>query len=233
MLLNPWTPFDASMYLSIAQHGYTAHTSTFFPLFSFLLRLVGPSLSTMSAFGIALNTIVFLASLVVLRRISMRQFGATISGRAVWILALFPTAFVFSSVYSDSLFLFLLLAMYYAWYHEHLATAAIFGLLTGLTRNTGAAVSLAFLVLTWSARGDAKLFQRCAVALTPLIALLTFEIFLGLSLHNAFVGVTTHELFGRQLSAPWQPVLGDLGSLFTSSVAGVALPNLAFFLVVS
>ena len=82
--------------------------AAFWPLYPLLVGL-GHLLSGWSVqlVGVVLSHLAFLPALVLLHRLVRLDFGAAAAGRTVWLVALFPTAFFFSAVYTESLFLFL------------------------------------------------------------------------------------------------------------------------------
>ena len=72
--------------------------------------------------------------------------GDEIAGRAVWLLAIFPTSVFFTTLYTESLFLMTSVAAFYYARRSRWALAGIWGLLASLTRVTGL---LLLLPLAW------------------------------------------------------------------------------------
>lgn len=103
---------DGRWYLAIARSGYPSlvghHGQTtwaFFPLFSTAVHIVGALGLPGWAAGVIISHVAFYVGLAGLYRLVARRCSPTAALLAVWSLALFPAAFVFSLVYPSSLFL--------------------------------------------------------------------------------------------------------------------------------
>src|SRR5919202_251794 len=106
------------------------------PLFQLLLK-VGYDLTTwpMPVVGVLISNLALLGALAVLYRLVRLDYGDTVATRTVWLFALFPTAFFFSAVYAEALFLLLTVASIYCARTDRWGRAAAFGFLAALTRN--------------------------------------------------------------------------------------------------
>jgi hypothetical protein len=152
-----WQRFDSSFYLAIAQAGYwpanslhTYSTWAFYPLFPMLIfpfaHLFGGSPMAFSLAGLLVSNSAALIAVVYLYVLVRREFGAKVASLSVIYLALFPTAFYLSAIYSESLFLACSVAcIYYARTH-HWLLAGFCGGLASLTRAQGV---LLLLPLAW------------------------------------------------------------------------------------
>lgn len=115
-----WGNFDGVHYLTIAKFGYNGiigNEQVFFPLYPLLIRLFGggfaPAILISNFFALAAGLLIF------------KHFGKW----AVIFLFCFPTALFLGAVYTESLFIFLVLLTFYK--------SKYFGVLAGLTRLTG------------------------------------------------------------------------------------------------
>lgn len=132
-----WGNFDGVHFLAIAQHGYTGifqSEQVFFPLFPILIKLISYVTGNYFISGLLLSNLAVLAAGILLYRIVTRDFNKNTAIWSVVFLFLFPTSFFFGSIYTESLFLLLLLCGFYLtkpfnW---------LFNLLAGLTRLIGA-----------------------------------------------------------------------------------------------
>ncbi len=152
-----WQRFDSSFYLAIAQAGYwpasSLHTYSnwaFYPLFPLLIfpfaHLFGGSPTAFSLAGLLISNSAALIAVIYLYVLVQREFGAKVASLSVIYLALFPTAFYLSAIYSESLFLACSVAcIYYARTH-HWLLAGFCGGLASLTRAQGV---LLLLPLAW------------------------------------------------------------------------------------
>jgi Gpi18-like mannosyltransferase len=141
--LSTWAKWDSQYYVDIASNGYwynPGHQSNvaFFPLYPILMRIVSIVLNgNLILAGFLISNLAFWGGLIFLYLLTELEFDSDSARRAVVYLTLFPTSFFFSSVYTESLFLFLSIGtMYFARRHQWTA-AAIFGILAAVTRNLG------------------------------------------------------------------------------------------------
>ncbi len=100
--------FDGVHYLSIAENGYGYAQQAFFPLFPILIRLMHQitGVSYLNA-GIILSNIIFFLFLLVFFRWIKKLFNTNISKWTVILFVSFPMAFFLQCLYTESLFLLL------------------------------------------------------------------------------------------------------------------------------
>jgi Mannosyltransferase (PIG-V) len=154
-LINlPWR-WDTAWFTGIAIDGYTwdpvpthEQSIVFFPGFPMLMRLgatlVGHPESPVAVVwsGVVVSWITFLFACVYLFKLTREESGDEAGHGAVLLLAAYPFAVFFSTAYSESLFLFVVLATFYHFRRQELWLAALFGLATGLSRLNGCTVSV-------------------------------------------------------------------------------------------
>ena len=102
--------WDAEWFLRIARDGYDEVSAAFFPMYPALLALLGSSL----VWGTLLSLVAAGLGAVCVFRIAKAKLGDDGAHHTILVLALFPTAFVFTAVYSDGLFLLLSAASFLA-----------------------------------------------------------------------------------------------------------------------
>jgi Gpi18-like mannosyltransferase len=135
--------FDGIHYLNIATYGYTTE-ARFFPLFPLIIRLVSYILSLghpnlwhnffaaiLISFGCFLGAVFFLYKLI------RKDYSHQIARKTVLFFLIFPTAFFFVSVYSEGLFLLLLILCFYFAREKRWYLAILMGFLLCLTRLVG------------------------------------------------------------------------------------------------
>lgn len=153
--------WDCGWYMAIADHGYStaiaaetrgATNYAFFPIFPLLMRgisyLTGWSLVTS---GALISNLCFIASLVYVYRYSLQLGYARSTGLlAVALLCALPQSFVFSAVYTESLFMLLLIAAMFHMHRGDYWRAGLAAAVLSATRATG----IFFLVfaLAWIVR---------------------------------------------------------------------------------
>jgi hypothetical protein len=143
-----WTVWDGWWYIGIARDGYSAMpvndvnmaNYAFFPLYPALVRLASFAFGDFALSGIIVSNICLLvACYYIYRYVGLDSDEAT-AKRSVKYLILFPAAFVFSAVLTESLFVALVVAcLYYARKGDWLA-AGILGFFVPLARMPGLAI---------------------------------------------------------------------------------------------
>ncbi len=106
--LAPLANFDGVLYLRIAQNGYSQYEQAFFPFYPLAIRLF--SLLTHNHFlsALLISNLSFILSLYLLRRLLLK-LKVPHSNWVLLFYCFFPTSYYFSAVYTESLFLLLLL----------------------------------------------------------------------------------------------------------------------------
>lgn len=144
-----WGNFDGVHYLTIASSGYDGFgTQVFFPLYPLLINLLGRIINPLAGALLISNLSILLAALILYRMTKNKW--------AVVFLFAFPTSYFFGSVYTEALFLLLVLLTF--------SYSKIFSLFAGATRLVGiflgplAWVGLAAYSLYLAVRFDRPLF---------------------------------------------------------------------------
>ena len=175
-LIAQFGRWDGIWYQRIAEFGYdptVAHGNgvAFSPLFPELLRAVSAVLPIgLIVIGVALSTTFFLLALVLLHRLVEQRSGEVVARRIVWLVAFFPTAFLFSAVYTESLYLLLTVCTFVLLERGRLAGATLAGVLAVCTRPTGIMLVPSFVIRIWK-DGDRRVTPRLLLRLVPVLAL--------------------------------------------------------------
>ena len=231
--------YDAQWHEGIAAHGYSTSGDTgvsqnyaFFPLYAFFMRLGGDVTGLgrleggYAVVGVLLSHAFFLAALALLYRLTLAVWGdAALASRSVWAISVLPWAFVFSMTYTESLFLFLMLAVaYVAWGERqnprpaYVLLAGMLGALAALTRQQGVLAALVGLWLVAVVPKALPLGRRlayAAVVLAPsVLALAGFVWYIGLRTGNPTAALHAKEAWG----GGW---IGDLLHLPLSEALGL------------
>jgi len=158
-----WVQWDAQWFIATAEHGYpyklfsdrAYSTTAFFPLYPLLIRLVNLTGLSIDAAALLIPNVAFLGALYYLYRLVRLDYPAAVATRALWLLALFPTAIVFFIPYTESLYV--LLAVLTLWHlrRRQWLAAGIAGALGALTRQSGIVLALPYLV-EWYASVDGR-----------------------------------------------------------------------------
>jgi hypothetical protein len=138
LLFGAFAQWDSGWFLRIADHGYDIPaTSAFFPLYPLVVRVVGFVLGSLLVAGVAVSLVAAGIAAVLVWRIARHTAGEAVAGDAVLLLALYPSAFVFTGVYSDGLFLALAAGSLLAAFRGRGWLAGVLGGLAVATRLVG------------------------------------------------------------------------------------------------
>ena len=220
--LDGWFHWDAGWYLSIASGGYhydlLKHTGNvaFFPFYPLLVRLFGYVVQDINIAGLVVSNLSLALAMVLLYRLALAKFDATVARRSLVFLCVFPFAFFYSAVYTESLFLLLAVATFWFAEREQWWLAGLCGLLGSMTRLVGLAVAPAILLFYLERRGYN--WRRLDLAFfAPGLVPLGLGIFMGyLQLHfhdplafytSSLYGWGRHNLFVAISDGSWQWVL--------------------------
>src|SRR3954451_7929786 len=172
LLTLPATPGDAGHYVAIAERGYDQPLRpAFCPLYPLLSRAVTAPLESPLLGGVAVSFAALAAALFLLHRLVALELGERYARPALLVTALFPTAFFFSAIYTESLFLALSVGAFYFARRERWALAALCGALAAATRNTGVLLLVPLALMPRARRRD---FAWLAAIPAGLIAVLAY-----------------------------------------------------------
>jgi len=156
VLVDPLRTWDGLWYRLIAIEGYdfAKANAAFWPLFPWSMRALA-DLTGMSVdvAGYLIANVCFFVALVLLYRLVSLDFDDRIARATLWAIALFPTAFFFSAVYTESPFLMLLVGSLYAAKRGNWWLAGLVGALAALTRSYGVFLVAPLAVLFTQERG--------------------------------------------------------------------------------
>jgi len=150
-----WAIWDARWFTGIALHGYaykevaSQHyypAAAFFPLYPLAIRLLTITGLNADAAATLIANAAFLAALYYLYRLIALDFPHAVAARALWLLALFPTALAFFVPYTESPYLLFAVLTFWNLRQRRWLAAGLFGALGALTRQTGLVLLLAYLL---------------------------------------------------------------------------------------
>ena len=151
--------YDAGWYYGIASQGYAfveggRSNLAFFPLYPLMMRaggrLLGGTQPDFYFAGIVISWVSFAVSMVLLYRLALLDMPKEQAVRAVLYAALFPAAYFFGVVYSESLFFMALLGAALAIRSGRWGWAAVAGAAMTATRVNGVLLVPALLWLAWT-----------------------------------------------------------------------------------
>ena len=206
----PWANFDGVHYLSIAKNGYYQFQQAFFPLYPLLIRFLGKLLGgNLVLAGMLISNLSLLGALVLFwKLLETRQIKDKTKKWVIVFFLFFPTSFFFGSLYTESLFLALVLGAFLTARKRKWWLAGILGALASATKLIGIFLLLAFLwkwfkknkgnknrrAKIWNLRFETwDLFKNWKLEIKNLSAI--FLVFLGLLSYMTFLGKTVGDPF--------------------------------------
>lgn len=169
---------DVAHYGEISHEGYrhapfdvtNPHSQqfAFFPLHPLLLWLVRHFTDDVVLWGAALCNLFFFLSLVLLHKLTLTfGYDEAVARRTIFYLAAFPASYFFSVPMTESLFVFLTVASFYAAKREHWWAAGVIGMFASVTRVTGVLLAPALLVLSWQMYRSLQIRKILGLGLVP------------------------------------------------------------------
>ena len=118
-LLAPLGAWDGEWYARIAEHGYDptlghGNAAAFFPLYPSLIAALHDVLPFVDVIvlGAVISNVAFVAGILLLWRLTRERFGDAMARRVTWYVSFAPVAFVFSTMYTEGLFLLLVVGTF-------------------------------------------------------------------------------------------------------------------------
>jgi hypothetical protein len=220
VIIDVWARWDSVWFLRIAEHGYGAVEQTaaaFYPLYPLLIGVLGRVFFGHYVLaGVLISLTAALGSFLLLYQLALPRLGVEGARRAVLYLAVFPFAVFLGGVYSESLFLLLVLASFVLAERGRFLEAGVAAGLAWLTRPLGIALLPALALIAWRAPRRAQALLRLAAA-PALFAL--YPLYLWWKLDDPFLFLRAEDVWSRHVS--WAGPLGGLWDGLRAGWAGV------------
>lgn len=212
--------FDGVHYLRIAQNGYDAqYSQAFFPLYPMLIWVlnifpkdlnldtrifVDPSYFLT---GLILSNLFFLFALILFYKLIRIDFSQKVSFASLILLITFPTSFYFGAIYTESLFLLLIIGAIYFTRKNNFLVAGLFGLLASATRIFGLVLILFLIIEIYLKFKKGEILRNVQLTNSILGVLLTpfgtlfYMLYLRLNFNNPLYFFTSQPNFGAERSS--------------------------------
>ncbi|MBD3363272.1 hypothetical protein GF362_06135 [Candidatus Dojkabacteria bacterium] len=237
-----WGCKDSGWYVNIALQGYSMQKNflgqtnlAFFPLYPYLMKFVGFLIGNRPFIaGIIISNIFLLVSLIYLYKLIKLDYEKQIAMKTARYLLLLPVAFIFSGVFTESIFLALtVMSLYYAKKDKWLISG-ICGFFSSLTKVTGflLLVPILIILLKKIKYNFSKLeFKHLYTLLIP-AGFGLYYIFLYINSGNFFEYFAIQEAWGRDILNPLSIILsGVISSSFTYNfLAGYTIISMILLL---
>ena len=153
--------FDGFHYLSIARNGYGYLEQMFFPFYPKLIRFFCPLFNSFIFSGLFISSLFFILCLKLLSDLlSGEGENKKAIKKTLLFLVLFPTSFYFLSVYTESLFLFLILLSFWLARKKKWLLAGLTAGLTSYTRLVGICLLPALVCEYYESESGRKMKER-------------------------------------------------------------------------
>lgn len=150
--LEAWKRWDSAHYLNIAENGYAGAIENgehiflvFYPLYPWLIKTLSIFIKDLRLCGIIISTISYGIGSIFLYKIAQKESGEEAAKNTLILISVFPFAFFFGSIATESLFLAIAAAFFYYLRKHDWMKVSFFGFLACLTKVQG--LLLAFSVL--------------------------------------------------------------------------------------
>lgn len=181
-LIYPWANFDGVHYLSIASFGYTTE-GNFFPLFPLLINIVAQIFGNDLPFGASyffsgfmIANLCFFLSLIILYKLILLDFSTKVTKQSIIFLLIFPTSFYFGAIYTESLFLLLIVCSFYFARKNNWFLASIFAMFSTATKLIGIVIWPALIYQFLKKEGLKFSIKLLSLVLVP-IGLISYAVF--------------------------------------------------------
>ena len=249
--ITGWIKLDSGFFLTIAKTGYQSHkaTASFYPGYPILIRAASYlCFGNLVAAALLVSNAALLAALVVLYRLTEREFDAATARRAVLYLCLFPTAFFLFAAYSEAVFLLAVIGALALARSRHWGWASLAGIAATLTRSSGIVVAIALAVEAihqtvedrrssgeGASRRDVALHAvgRLVASAVPLAGTVGYLLFWQLRFHDWSYPLQLEKTaFDRVFSWPWTTLWRGLQlAVWHGPLANHGWPTFDFVLV--
>ena len=197
--------FDGAHYLEISRKGYGLYQQAFFPFYPRLIKFLTPIFAGKDLLAaIFISNFSLLLLLYSFYKLILLDFDDQTARWATVFFLLFPTSFFLSCVYTESLFIFLVLTSFYTARTNHWLAAGIFGLLASYTRVTGVLLFPALLYEWYQVEKNKiskleKIKNLLPVFLVPL-GLISYMKYLGNEYRDCLLFLHVQPFFGAERS---------------------------------
>lgn len=223
--------WDTFFYQSIATHGYPRSQpawTPFFPLYPELARAVGrvTGLDYQHSALIVSWGSLFLATWGLVEMARRLLPDGCVASRAGWLLCFFPASVFLIAGYAESTFVAVSVWTILALLDRRPWAAAAVACLAGLTRPEGATVGLA--VVLWSLMQPSRRWIRTiGLAVVSESGFVAFSLFLWARFGSPLEEFHAQQLWGRQLTWPFHPLVWSLQEVFGHHLVGPASGNIS------
>lgn len=218
-LLDMWARWDSGWYLNITfnnlrnSEGFT--NLAFYPLYPFIIRAGNYFLfnfqghrTTFIFVAVIVSNLAFLGALLILRKILLRVgFSEKFARGTLWLLLITPFSFYFSAVYTEGVFLFLVLATVWFCLEKRWLLCAVTAALLMVSRPVAQLVIIP-VAISYLVQNKSRIHWKDVLGFA-LVPMVTFGYVWTLYLLSGdwLMVFNSHNSWGHQASTPWSVLM--------------------------
>ena len=206
--------WDADYFLQIAREGYDARRAAFLPAYPGLVHAAAWGTRSVLVGGVLVSFAAALAGVVYACRLGADLLGDAVAFDTAILLALFPSALVFTAPYAEGLFLAASAASLYYGTRGRFWGAGLLAAVAVATRIVGLALVPALLILAWPVVRRRGVLMLVPILALPLAALVGVASYFQHALGDWQAYQHASKLWGRHFVT-----LGPLGGAWRSAKA--------------
>jgi len=147
-VVSAFKAWDGQHYVFLAEKGYQPEqeSNRFSPLYPSTIWVVKQLVGNTIVAGLLVSTVFSFLAVYFLFSLTKLLFNKTVAFYTSLIFILFPTGFYLSLIYSEALFLFLVLAFFYYLFKRQYFLAGLFSLFIPLSRPVGMYILIPFIL---------------------------------------------------------------------------------------
>lgn len=165
--LEAWKRWDSAHYLNIAENGYAGAIENgehiflvFYPLYPWFVRVLSIVIKDFRLCGIVISVISYGIGSVFLHKIAKSESGEKAAENTLILISVFPFAFFFGSIATESLFLAIVSAFFYYLKKHDWPMVSFLGFLACLTKVQGLLLAFAVMVELFYFKRGIKLIRE-------------------------------------------------------------------------
>ncbi|NOU92976.1 hypothetical protein GC093_06965 [Paenibacillus sp. LMG 31456] len=199
--------WDGQWYMNIAKEGYTTIQSTaFFPIYPLLLQIMSKVSSlTYLQSGLLISNVAFFFAIFFSYKFVEQKWGIPVAKKAIWLLAAFPTALFYHTVYTESLTLLTTVLFFYFLQKNKWYAAMISGFIATGVHDLGVVLAFPALFYLWKNKESysrSKFIVRFLSISIIGLSLLFYMIFLYIKFGTPFAFVQAQAFWHREAVVP-------------------------------
>ncbi len=211
--------WDSADYLALSQGGYHRDSAlcAFYPLWPLMMRECARlSFGHPLIAGYMLANVLSFIALWLFHQLVASHYGERMSRNALILMLAFPGALFFNFIYTESLFLALVLAWFWFIERERYAWPALLGFVLPLTRAVGVFI---LVPLVWNVYEKKKPLRYWLLLLTPLAGYSAYFLMMRIWTGNPFEG------FAAQKYYPNSPSISNMYAWHALAKAAVGVDS--------